>query len=97
MDYAKASFCMEELILSNPHNHLYHLKYAEIKYTQGGPENLEIARAYFSEAAKLNPRNLRSLFGLLMTASGLAVYQAKKCTGTASKHKICPMGSGADH
>lgn len=77
MDYAKASFCMEELILSNPHNHLYHLKYAEIKYTQGGSENLEIARAYFSEAAKLNPRNLRSLFGLLMTASGLAVYQAK--------------------
>ncbi|XP_014788919.1 ER membrane protein complex subunit 2 isoform X1 [Octopus bimaculoides] len=76
-DYAKASFCMEELILSNPHNHLYHLKYAEIKYTQGGPENLEIARAYFSEAAKLNPHNLRSLFGLLMTASGLAVYHSK--------------------
>ena len=30
-DYAKASFCMEELIMSNPHNHLYHQRYAEVR------------------------------------------------------------------
>lgn len=29
-DYKKAAFCMEELILSNPHNHLYHQIYAEV-------------------------------------------------------------------
>lgn len=29
-DYSKAAFCMEELIMSNPHNHLYHQKYAEV-------------------------------------------------------------------
>ena len=31
MDYSKAAFCMEELILSNPHNHLYMQKYAEVR------------------------------------------------------------------
>ena len=29
-DYANASFCLEELIMSNPHNHLYHQKYADV-------------------------------------------------------------------
>ena len=29
-DYEKAAFCMEELVMSNPHNHLIHLKYAEV-------------------------------------------------------------------
>lgn len=33
-EYAKAAFCMEELILQNPHNHLFHLRFADIKYTQ---------------------------------------------------------------
>lgn len=33
-EYPKAAFCMEELILQNPHNHLFHLRFAEIKYTQ---------------------------------------------------------------
>ena len=30
-DYSKAAFCIEELILSNPRNHLFHQKYAEVK------------------------------------------------------------------
>ena len=29
-DYEKAAFCMEELIMSNPHNHLFHQRYAEV-------------------------------------------------------------------
>ena len=29
--YEKALFCFEELILSNPHNYLYHLKCAEVR------------------------------------------------------------------
>lgn len=35
-EYAKSAFCMEELILQNPHNHLFHLRFADIKYTQVG-------------------------------------------------------------
>ena len=30
-DYSKACFCMEELIMSNPHNHLFHQRYAEVR------------------------------------------------------------------
>lgn len=33
-EYAKAAFCLEELILHNPHSHLLHQRLAEIKYTQ---------------------------------------------------------------
>jgi ER membrane protein complex subunit 2 len=33
-DWNKAAFCLEELILHNPNNHLYLQRYAEIKYTQ---------------------------------------------------------------
>ena len=28
--YGKATFCLEELILSNPHHHLYHQRLAEV-------------------------------------------------------------------
>lgn len=63
-EFGRAAFCMEELLLNSPHNHLYHQRYAEIKYTQGGFDNMEIAKAHFCQAAKLNPNNLRALFGV---------------------------------
>uniref|UniRef100_A0A8C9VYT4 ER membrane protein complex subunit 2 n=1 Tax=Scleropages formosus TaxID=113540 RepID=A0A8C9VYT4_SCLFO len=70
--YAKAAFCLEELMMTNPHNHLYCEQYAEVKYTQGGLENLELSRKYFAQALKLNNRNMRALFGLYMSASHIA-------------------------
>uniref|UniRef100_H3A793 ER membrane protein complex subunit 2 n=1 Tax=Latimeria chalumnae TaxID=7897 RepID=H3A793_LATCH len=73
-DYAKAAFCLEELMMTNPHNHLYCQQYAEVKYTQGGLENLELSRKYFAQALKLNNRNMRALFGLYMSASHIAAY-----------------------
>ena len=30
MDYSKAAFCLEELILMYPHNHVYHQKFADV-------------------------------------------------------------------
>ncbi|KAL3889788.1 hypothetical protein ACJMK2_002116 [Sinanodonta woodiana] len=71
-EYPKACFCMEELIMSNPQNHLFHQKYAEIKYTQGGIENMESARAYFAQAAKLNPNSMRAQLGLLLSSIALS-------------------------
>ncbi|UYV78641.1 EMC2 [Cordylochernes scorpioides] len=71
-DWSKAGFCMEELIMSNPHNHLYLQQYAEILYTG---ENLELAKTYFSQALKLCPSNsraLRSYWLLSQTCSHLA-------------------------
>lgn len=43
----------------------------QVKYTQGGLENLELARKYFAQALRLNNRNMRALFGLYMVSAGL--------------------------
>lgn len=73
MDYNKAGFCVEELILTNSFNHLYHQRYAEIKYSQGGEENIRIARQYFAQAVKLSSNtNLRALHGLLLSSTKLS-------------------------
>ncbi|GAB6029001.1 hypothetical protein CHUAL_004790 [Chamberlinius hualienensis] len=77
-EYSKAAFCMEELILFNPHNHLYYQRYAEIKYTQGGTENIELARSYFAQAVKMNPNNTRALYGLYLASRHLA--DSPKCS-----------------
>ncbi|XP_070533693.1 ER membrane protein complex subunit 2-like [Ptychodera flava] len=71
-EYSKAAFCLEELILSNPHNHLYHQRFAEIKYTQG---DMALACKYFSQAAKCNENNMRALYGVFMSANNLAASQ----------------------
>lgn len=85
-DYNKAAFCVEELILFNPHNHLYHQRYAEIQYTIGGFENMEIARAYFAQSIKLNPRNIRSLYGFFLSASTIA--GSPKCSALKKKENL---------
>merc|ERR1711976_411623 len=82
-DYAKAAFCCEELILQHPHNHLYYQRYAEIRYTQGGVEHLEMAKVYYSHAIKINPNNMRSLYGLLLTSTQLA--SSPKCVAQKKK------------
>lgn len=86
-DYAKAAFCMEELILHNPHNHLVHQRYADIRYTQGGLENMELARAHYCLALKLNSNNMRALYGVVLAASnissmtkGLSAPKKKECS-----------------
>ncbi|KRT79070.1 Tetratricopeptide repeat-containing protein [Oryctes borbonicus] len=71
-DFQKAAFCVEELILHSPHNHLLHQRYADIRYTQGGTENMELARAYYCQALKLNPNNMRALYGLYLATSNMA-------------------------
>ncbi|KAJ6639113.1 ER membrane protein complex subunit 2 [Pseudolycoriella hygida] len=65
-EYSKAAFCMEEVLLHNPHSHLIHQRLAEIRYTMGGLENIEIAKSYYSQALKLNSCNLRALYGLYL-------------------------------
>ncbi|XP_014239426.1 ER membrane protein complex subunit 2-A-like [Cimex lectularius] len=82
-DYAKAAFCMEELILHNPHNHLFHQRLAEIKFTQGGLENFEIAKSYYAQALKLNPDNMRALYGLYITMCN--IYCSPKCPSSKKK------------
>ncbi|KAJ8674756.1 hypothetical protein QAD02_010542 [Eretmocerus hayati] len=85
-EYGKAAVCMEELILHNPHNHLLHQRYAEIKYSQGGFDNMLLAKAYFCQAIKLNPNNLRALYGLLLTVNNIAM--SPKCPSSKKKETI---------
>nr|CDS31008.1 erlin 2 [Hymenolepis microstoma] len=77
-DFKHAAFCVEEMILANPHNHLLHERLAEIKYSEGGIENLELARAYFAHACRLNPTNVRALYGLFLVASNLSGKLSEK-------------------
>lgn len=85
-EYGKAAFCLEEVILLNPHNTLYHEKYAEILYTQGSVESLELGRSYFAQALKLNPRNMRALYGLYLTAANLSTNP--KLTAVKKKENL---------
>lgn len=70
-DFFKAAFCVEELILCHPHNHLYHQRYAEIHFTIGTVESMEKAKKYFAQALKLDPNNIRALYGFFLSASNL--------------------------
>ena len=83
MSFIQAAYCMEELLLHNPHNHLYHQRNAEIRYTMGGYDNLEIAKQYYCQAVKLAPSNMRALHGLLLTVTQLA--SSPKCPQSKKK------------
>lgn len=82
-DYVRAIFCMEELLLSNPMNHIYHIKLAEMHYTLGTFESLELARSYFHQAIKLNEANPRALHGLHLANKSLLA--TNKLTGQQRK------------
>ncbi|XP_055697873.1 ER membrane protein complex subunit 2-like [Phlebotomus papatasi] len=81
-EYAKAAFCMEEVLLHNPHSHLIHQRLGEIRYTMGGIENIEIAKSYYSQAIKLNSYNIRALYGLYLCCGHISNSKA-----TLSKRK----------
>jgi len=85
-EYSKAAFCIEELILANPHNHLYHERYAEIQYTINTPESLELSRSYYAQALRLNQNNLRALYGLLLSANSVATLP--KCSSQKKKENL---------
>lgn len=68
-DYSKAAFCMEEALIHHPHSHLYHQRYAEIRYALGGYDNMETARGHFAKAVKLCRSNTDALFGMCTVSS----------------------------
>ncbi|KAK4768272.1 hypothetical protein SAY87_003413 [Trapa incisa] len=71
--YKQAAFCYEELILSQPTNPLYHLTYADVLYTIGGLENLQMAKKYYASTINLTGgKNRRALFGVCLCTSAIA-------------------------
>ena len=75
--YKRAAFAIEELILINPMNYIYHLRAGEITYTLGVSERggshdqLLTARKYFAHALELKPGCLRALYGILLVCAAL--------------------------
>eukprot|EP00262_Sarcandra_glabra_P004844 TRINITY_DN16085_c0_g1_i1.p1 TRINITY_DN16085_c0_g1~~TRINITY_DN16085_c0_g1_i1.p1 ORF type:complete len:303 (-),score=45.40 TRINITY_DN16085_c0_g1_i1:291-1199(-) len=71
--YKQAAFCYEELILCQPTVPLYHLAYAEVLYTIGGLENLQMAKKYYASTIDLSGgKNTRALFGLCLCSVAMS-------------------------
>ncbi|GMT15202.1 hypothetical protein PFISCL1PPCAC_6499 [Pristionchus fissidentatus] len=70
-DYARAAHAMEEVLLAAPTNSIYLRRLADIRYTQGGQEHLDIARAYYEQALKFSPQDLRALYGVVLSCNTL--------------------------
>ncbi|XP_028161203.1 ER membrane protein complex subunit 2-like [Ostrinia nubilalis] len=84
-EYSRAAFCCEEILLHQPHNHLAHQRLADVRYTMGGVENMELAKTYYCSALKLNPDNMRALLGLFLTTNNLLSHY--KSAGQSGKRK----------
>lgn len=77
--YKQAAYCLEELLLSAPHDAAKHLRYAEVMYTLGGTENVLAARKYFAAAVELSGgHSVRALYGLCACAQALAGAKGHK-------------------
>jgi len=82
--YPQAAFCVEELILCEPHNYHYYVKLAEIKFTQGGVDNLLESLHYFSFSLELSKEaNLRGFYGLCLATSALYTLHKSNVTPEA--------------
>ncbi|XGW11549.1 hypothetical protein V3C99_012771 [Haemonchus contortus] len=90
-DFAKAAHCLEECVLAAPLNTLYLRRLADIRYTQGGQENIELAKAYYEQAVKLNPSDLRALYGIVICTN----YLTHHMKGSGSDKKRDSIGAGS--
>ncbi|ORY06442.1 TPR-like protein [Basidiobolus meristosporus CBS 931.73] len=59
--YQQAAFCLEEVILLQPLNHLFHLKYAEVLFTM---DNVAMALKEFCHVIELCTDHTRGLYGI---------------------------------
>ena len=99
LDYARAAHCYEELLVAQPMNAQFAVRYADVRYTQGGLDNVDAARTYFVHAAKLGAGSgggQRAIWGVLhvsRTASAPHFLQscnwlAQRATGQKRKELI---------
>ncbi|KAI8804758.1 hypothetical protein BJ742DRAFT_823148 [Cladochytrium replicatum] len=67
--YQQAAFCLEEVILLRPSNHLYHLRYADILFSFG---QVELALKHYCRALELCTDNVRAFYGIRTSILALA-------------------------
>ncbi|KNC82988.1 hypothetical protein SARC_04736 [Sphaeroforma arctica JP610] len=61
-----ASFCLEDVILSHPHDDKFFTLHGEIMYAH---QKYKTARQLFSKACESNPDNTRAHYGLFLSAA----------------------------
>uniref|UniRef100_A0A1I7TGE6 ER membrane protein complex subunit 2 n=1 Tax=Caenorhabditis tropicalis TaxID=1561998 RepID=A0A1I7TGE6_9PELO len=88
-DVPKSVHCLEECVLIQPLNSMYFRRLGDLRYTQGGADNVELARAYYERALKINPTDLRSQYGILLVRnpSGLLLKDFQSNNQIASTTK----------
>ncbi|KAL1917100.1 uncharacterized protein VTP21DRAFT_5298 [Calcarisporiella thermophila] len=100
--YQQASHCAEELILLQPHNHLHHLRHAEIQRTLG---NLDVALKAFCRVVEMCTDHVRALYGmqacsaqLLRESGGKGEYLAElNELATERLLDVYSRGNAPDH
>ncbi|KAJ3183551.1 ER membrane complex subunit 2 [Irineochytrium annulatum] len=78
--YQQAAFCMEELMLLKPYNHLLQIRYADLMKTMGRDE---LAVKYYCSALEIAPDHIRALYGLRLVTTAL-ITKLQKSTGAGS-------------
>jgi len=85
-EFDDAAYCFEELILAEPDNYYYHVKYAEIKFSAGGKDNIIISKNHYAHSFELNSENnVRALYGILLCFHSLSKVGHKL---TEEDHKL---------
>lgn len=56
---------MEEVLMLQPQNHIFHLRYAEILYTQ---DNIQLALKQFCRVVELCKDHVRGLYGMKLVS-----------------------------
>ncbi|CAI5442056.1 unnamed protein product [Caenorhabditis angaria] len=90
-DIPKAVHCLEECVLISPLNSMFLRRLGDLRYTQGGLENVDLARAYYERAIKINSTDLRSQYGLLLANN----FIANNSRNPAEKKKSTTAGNAA--
>lgn len=75
--YPQAAFCVEELLLLRPQNHLYHIRYADLMYTLA---KFDLALKYYCSALELCKDNTRALYGMRLSSAALLGQRSKPKT-----------------
>ena len=85
LDFDKAIFCMEEILLLRPNDARIYIKLAELYFTLGSLPKFEIAKKYFCYVLIHQDDNLRALYGLKNTLEFIEKTSPPKFSGRDKK------------
>ncbi|KAF9125155.1 ER membrane complex subunit 2 [Mortierella sp. 14UC] len=86
--YGQAAYCMEEVLMLQPQNHIFHLKYAEILYTQ---DSIQLALKQYCRVVELCKDHVRGLYGIKLCASRLLKAVPSKDEAATSQEDLEAM------